>query len=116
MVVEPDGIAPGAGCLTDAQLGERFDLIHYAVNKIEAEGSAAYIDASNCFAPDSFIADRLIKAGISDATGFARNVSNFCWTQDEITDGKAVSAMVGGKPFIIDTSRNGLGPYLGANN
>jgi endoglucanase len=114
-VIEPDALA-STNCLTSAQLTERFNLIHYAVNKIEAEGSAAYIDASNCFAPDSFIANRLISAGIADATGFARNVSNFCYTDSEIQHGTAISNAVGGKHFIIDTSRNGLGPYQGQNN
>jgi endoglucanase len=114
-VVEPDGIA-STGCLTSTQLQERFDLIHYAVNKIEGAGSYAYIDASNCFAPNDFIASRLQQAGISDATGFSRNVSNFCWTSEEISDGTYISNRVGGKHFIIDTSRNGLGPYQDANN
>jgi endoglucanase len=114
-VVEPDGIA-STNCLSSTQLQERFDLIHYAVNKIEGAGSYAYIDASNCFAPNDFIASRLNSAGIADATGFARNVSNFCWTSEEIADGTYISQRVGGKHFIIDTSRNGLGPYQGANN
>ena len=115
VVVEPDGIS-STNCLSSVQLQERFDLIHYAVKQFESHGSYAYIDASNCFAPDGFVADRLNAAGIADATGFARNVSNFCWTQSEIVQSKAISAAVGGKPFIIDTSRNGLGPYQEANN
>jgi endoglucanase len=115
VVVEPDSLV-STNCLTSAQLAERLDLIHYAVNQFESHGSYAYIDASNCFVPDSFVANRLKDAGIADATGFARNVSNFCSTQSETTHGKAISAAVGGKPFIIDTSRNGLGPYLDANN
>ena len=114
-IVEPDGLA-STDCLSSTQLQERFDLIHYAVNQIEAEGSAAYIDASNCFAPDSFIIDRLKLAGIADAQGFSRNVSNFCYTSSEIQHGTTISNAVGGKHFIIDTSRNGLGPYQGANN
>jgi endoglucanase len=114
-IVEPDGIA-STDCLSSTQLQERFDLIHYAVNKIEAEGSAAYIDGSNCFAPDGFISDRLKLAGIADAHGFSRNISNFCYTSSEIQHGTTISNAVGGKHFIIDTSRNGLGPYLGANN
>ena len=114
VVVEPDGLS-STYCLSSAQLQERFELIHYAVNQFESHGSYAYIDASNCFAPDNFMANRLNAAGIADATGFARNVSNFCWTPNEIVHGKIISAAVGGKPFIIDTSRNGLGPYLDAN-
>ncbi len=115
VIVEPDGLS-STNCLSSAQLQERFDLIHYAVDQFESHGSYAYIDAANCFASDSFVANRLNAAGIADATGFTRNVSNFCWTQDEIVHGTAISAAVGGKPFVIDTSRNGLGPYQDANN
>jgi endoglucanase len=115
VIVEPDGIT-STDCLSSAQLRERFDLIRYAVDRFQSRGAYAYIDGGNCFAPESFTIPRLKRAGIADATGFTRNVSNFCWTQDEVAHGKTISAAVGGKPFVIDTSRNGLGPYQGVNN
>jgi endoglucanase len=113
-VIEPDALA--AGCLTDAQWQERFSLIRYAVNRLESTGSHTYIDASNCFAPNDYIINHLKQAGIADATGFARNTSNFCWSSSEVEHGTTISKAVGGKHFIIDTSRNGFGPYQGANN
>ena len=40
----------------------------------------------------------------------ALNVSNFYLTSENATYGAQVSALVGGKHFVIDTGRNGLGP------
>ncbi|WP_414721577.1 glycoside hydrolase family 6 protein [Streptomyces sp. LMG1-1-1.1] len=39
------------------------------------------------------------------------NVSNYRTTEAGIAYGKQLSALVGGKPFVIDTGRNGNGPY-----
>src|SRR5580692_11948254 len=38
------------------------------------------------------------------------NVSNYKSTSSEITYGKEISKLLGGKHFVIDTSRNGNGP------
>lgn len=47
-------------------------------------------------------------AGIAEANGFSLNVSNFAPTRENVAYGEKVSRLVGGKHFIIDTSRNGL--------
>jgi endoglucanase len=47
--------------------------------------------------------------GIENADGFALNVSNFETTQDNMEYGTKISQLLGGKHFVIDTSRNGLG-------
>jgi endoglucanase len=52
----------------------------------------------------------LKRANVAAADGFALNVSNFQLTANSVAYGKAVSALIGGKHFVIDTSRNGLGP------
>jgi endoglucanase len=49
-------------------------------------------------------------AGVAKARGFSLNVSNFAWTRDEIAYGRAISRRLGGKHFVLDTSRNGRGP------
>jgi endoglucanase len=47
---------------------------------------------------------------VSGAQGITvRAVSNYQTTSDERTYGDALSAAVGGKHFVVDTSRNGLG-------
>jgi endoglucanase len=55
------------------------------------------------------MATRLNGAGITNANGFALNVSNFYYTSEQVTYGNSLSALVGGKHYVIDTSRNGLG-------
>jgi endoglucanase len=64
--------------------------------------------------PDQ-IFEPLQRAGIDQADGFSVNVSNFYSTEDSIAYGKELSSKVGDKPFVIDTSRNGNGPYTGGN-
>src|SRR5204863_74758 len=49
-------------------------------------------------------------AGIDEADGLALNVSNYKATSTEIAYGKEISKLLGGKHFVIDTSRNGNGP------
>src|SRR5207237_8706153 len=55
-------------------------------------------------------AARLTRANVAAADGFALNVSNFQYTSNLIAYGKSISALIGGKHFVIDTGRNGLGP------
>lgn len=57
---------------------------------------------------------RLKLAGIERAAGFSINVSNFQTTADSVAYGLAVSDAIGaegGTHFVIDTSRNGNGPW-----
>jgi endoglucanase len=46
---------------------------------------------------------------VGRAQGFSLNVSNFNATSDEVAYGESISARIGGKHFVIDTSRNGNG-------
>ncbi|MFC7470564.1 glycoside hydrolase family 6 protein [Actinomadura keratinilytica] len=54
-------------------------------------------------------------AGVAEADGFSVNVSNFYSTEDSVAYGKELSAKVGNKPFVVDTSRNGNGPFTGGD-
>ncbi len=70
-----------------------------------------YIDAGHSgWQPVPEIVTRLKAAGIEEADGFSLNVSNYKKTETEIKYGKEVSKRLGGKHFVIDTSRNGNGP------
>ena len=110
VVLEPDALA-GMECLSSSDQSTRLQLISNAVTLFKNQGSAVYIDAGNPnWKPASDMAGRLQAAGIARADGFALNVSNFCTTASCQTYGDQISSMVGGKHFIIDTSRNGLGP------
>ncbi|HEY2941766.1 MAG TPA: glycoside hydrolase family 6 protein, partial [Vicinamibacteria bacterium] len=69
-----------------------------------------YIDAghSHWMSADTAAA-RLHAAGVADADGFSLNVSNFYATAGEIAYGRTISQRLGGKHFVVDTSRNGAG-------
>ncbi|MFI9149891.1 glycoside hydrolase family 6 protein [Streptomyces sp. NPDC053367] len=114
VVLEPDAVLHLVdGCTPDEFHEERYDLLEYAIGKLKSlPGTKVYLDAGNAGwgHPDQ-IHEPLKWAGIDKADGFAVNVSNFYTTEDSIAYGKQLSAKVGGKPFVIDTSRNGNGPY-----
>ena len=42
--------------------------------------------------------------------GLSLNVSNFLTTEENVAYGRALSTATGDRHFVIDTSRNGLGP------
>ena len=73
--------------------------------------TAVYIDAGHSgWLKPAEDAKLLKEAGIDEADGFALNVSNYKSTSTEIPYGKEISKLLGGKHFVIDTSRNGNGP------
>lgn len=75
-----------------------------------------YLDAGNAaWIPPERIAPILRRAGIGRADGFALNIANFQRTDRTIVHGRAISRRVGGKHFVIDTSRNGNGPWLSSD-
>jgi endoglucanase len=75
-----------------------------------------YIDAGNGnWKSPAVMADRLRKAGIELADGFSLNVSNFHSVQANVSYGQQLSRLVGGKHFVIDTSRNGRGAAVERN-
>lgn len=110
-VLEPDGLPMLTKCLDEPRQQERLALVRYAVEKLKAKpGAAVYLDAGHsAWATVDDMAPRLQAAGIAQADGFALNVSNYQATSDLMIYGKSLSAAVGGKHFIIDTSRNGNG-------
>ena len=112
VVLEPDALA-GMDCLSTSEQATRLDLLKYAVSTLKAQpGIAVYIDAgTSSWQPVQTTADRLVRAGIANADGFALNVANFQTNASTIAFGDAVSAATGGKHYIIDTSRNGRGPF-----
>ncbi len=115
IVLEPDALA-GMDCLSPADQQVRLDLLSYAVQQFTAKnGVAVYIDAGNPhWKSAAVMADRLKSAGVGRAQGFSLNVSNFYLTSDNVSYGTDVASRVGGKHFIVDTGRNGLGPTADA--
>jgi endoglucanase len=102
VILEPDALALSCGEATES-------LIAYAVNSLRQNpGIAVYIDGGHSnWVGAGEMAGRLRNAGIDQATGFAVNVSNFQPTDALINYGRSLSGLLGNKPFVIDTSRNG---------
>ncbi|MSR76118.1 MAG: hypothetical protein EXS68_00825 [Candidatus Ryanbacteria bacterium] len=113
VVLEPDSIGL-IGNLSSADQSVRLADLKKGVMilKERAPHARVYLDAGHSnWRKASDIANFLKAAGIDSADGFALNVSNYQYVSDEIDFGTAVSAQVGGKHFVIDTSRNGSGPH-----
>jgi endoglucanase len=114
VVLEPDALA-GLDCLPSARRRARVRLLAHAVRVLEARPRVAvYLDAGHSgWQPPAVMARRLRAAGLAHARGFALNVSNFRRTRTEVAYGRRIARLTGGKPFVIDTSRNGRGPAPG---
>ena len=111
VILEPDALAD-MDCLDEAGQQERLGLLAAAVSRIAAHpGALVYLDAGNpSWHPAAEMARRLAAAGVARARGFSLNVSNFQTTAANLAYGRALSRLVGDRPFVIDTSRNGAGP------
>ncbi len=113
VVVEPDAIDQAAeGCYSAADALARYALLDRAVRILKADPAArVYLDAGNAgWLRPGRVLNPLRRAGIGHADGFALNVSNFQTTAASIAYGRRVSSVLGGRHFVIDTSRNGNGP------
>lgn len=116
VVVEPDALLHLDRC---GDRDERLALLRSSVEAYAAAGAEVYLDAasSNSFgwSADQLrdMALRLRAAGVDRAAGFSVNVSNFQRSAHEEAYGTYLSALLGGKAFVVDTSRNGAGPLAG---
>ncbi|MEU0780083.1 glycoside hydrolase family 6 protein [Streptomyces sp. NPDC006173] len=116
VILEPDAILHLVNQCTPQEFREeRYDLLKGAVTQLTSlKNTKVYLDAGNAGwgHPDQ-IFEPLRAAGVDRADGFSVNVSNFYSTEDSVAYGKRLAAKVGNKHFVIDTSRNGNGPYTG---
>ena len=113
VILEPDALA-GADCLKPAQRAERFALLRDAVEVLKAKKAVVYLDAGHAkWQSPEVMATRLAESAIDKADGFALNISNYIANPANIAYGEQLSRRVGGKHFIIDTSRNGVGSANG---
>ncbi|MBA3670991.1 MAG: glycoside hydrolase family 6 protein [Gemmatimonadaceae bacterium] len=111
VILEPDALA-GMDCLSAADRQVRLDLLNFAVRTLTESGNVAvYLDAGHPrWQSAATMAQRLVAAGVAMAQGFSLNVSNFVGTSENESYGSQLSGLLGGKHFVIDTGRNGLGP------
>ncbi|MFE9413351.1 glycoside hydrolase family 6 protein [Streptomyces sp. NPDC006704] len=114
IVLEPDAIAHMVdGCTTPDHHAERYQLLDEAIETFKKlPRTKVYLDAGNpSWIPDpTSLVEPLRRAGVDKADGFALNVSNFQTDAAVRAYGAKVSQELGGKHFVMDTSRNGEGP------
>ncbi|MGV0838380.1 glycoside hydrolase family 6 protein [Mycolicibacterium thermoresistibile] len=111
VILEPDALAM-ADCLSPSQRQERFDLISYAVDTLTRNpATAVYIDAGHPrWVSVEKMSAMLNEVGVTKARGFSLNTTNYFTTEENIGYGEAISGLTGGSHYVIDTSRNGVGP------
>ncbi|MFE9403667.1 glycoside hydrolase family 6 protein [Streptomyces sp. NPDC006530] len=116
VVLEPDAVAHMVdGCTTPEHHDERYQLLGEAIERLKRlPRTKVYLDAGNpSWIPDPHsLVEPLRRAGVEQADGFALNVSNFQTNAAVRAYGAKVSQGLGGKHFVMDTSRNGEGPLL----
>jgi endoglucanase len=105
IVVEPDAVA--ADCFDT----RRAILLKHSVKRLANAGQYVYLDAGHArWRGTGEMAQRLLRAGIQYAQGFSVNVANRQTTRQSYRWGRELSDLLGQREFVIDTSRNGLGP------
>ncbi|WP_234435061.1 MULTISPECIES: glycoside hydrolase family 6 protein [Streptomyces] len=118
VVLEPDAVAHTLdNCgIKGGLAAERYGLLSFAVQELKKRPNIrVYLDAGNPgWAQDpEELAGALRKSGIAAADGFAVNVANFYDTDRNAAYGARLSEALGGKNFVIDTSRSGNGALGG---
>ncbi|MFD6295478.1 glycoside hydrolase family 6 protein [Streptomyces sp. NPDC060235] len=118
VVLEPDAIAHLVdGCTPGAYRDERTRLLSDAVDRLKRQPrTTVYVDAGNpeWIRDPGRLVEPLVRAGVANADGFSLNVANFQTDAVNRTYGAELSERLGGKHFVVDTSRNGEGPLPGA--
>jgi endoglucanase len=105
IVVEPDAVA--ADCFD----GGRARLLKRSVKQLADAGHYVYLDAGHArWRSTGEMAERLLRAGVQYAQGFSVNVANRQTTRQSHRWGQELSDLLGHREFVVDTSRNGLGP------
>ena len=106
-IVEPDALATAAEC---GQGQQRSDLLRRAVDVLVRSDATVYLDAGHANWTDpSAMASMLVEAGVGQARGFSTNVSGYESESAERAYAEAISAMLDGAHYVIDTGRNGAG-------
>jgi endoglucanase len=105
VILEPDAVA--ADCFDT----RRATLLKHSVKRLAHAGQYVYLDAGHArWRSTGEMAERLLRAGIQYAQGFSVNVANRQTTRQSVRWGRELSDLLGRRDFVIDTSRNGLGP------
>jgi len=109
---EPDSLGT-LDCLAPERRTDRLATLAYGVDVLSRLPNATiYLEAGAAdWEPAARTAGQLRRIGIDKVRGFMVNVTHHAWTRASIRHGLAISQRVGGKPFIVNTSYNGRGPF-----
>ena len=104
VVLEPDALGLLTKCLSPADQKARLAMLKDAVDVLQATpGVSVYLDAGHAkWVEADEMAKRLKAAGLENADGFALNTSNYVSTDENAKYGHTISALAGGKHFIIE--------------
>lgn len=110
LILEPDALA-GMDCLSTSQQAGRINDLKYAVNTLSSHTNlTVYVDIGNStWLPPAEAAKRLKEVDIAKVSGFSLNVSYSTTAAQNTVYGEAVSKLLDGKHFVINTSRSGRG-------
>lgn len=117
VILEPDAVpslVTGCGGAAPAPGPGRAALLAGAVRVLKTHpGTRVYLDAGNPgWIPDPRgLAAALRLAGIGRADGFSLNVGSFHTTEASREYGDRLSGLLGGAHYVVDTGRNGKGPW-----
>jgi endoglucanase len=113
-ILEPFSLA-NIDCLHPSNQIVRYAILRDAVRILRTEpGAIVYLDGGHSrWQSNYFMIERLQMAGVTNAHGFALNAGNFIADEEIIPYGESISAGLADAHFVVDTSRNGLGPEPG---
>ena len=106
------------GCLSKHGVAVRMQELNYAIDTLEAHCPhlIIYLDAGAADAvPVKQMASLLKRAGVAKIEGFFLNATHFDWPLKEIHYGEKISALIGGKHFVVNTGESGQGPLVPKN-
>ena len=108
---EPDSLGT-VDCLAPDRRADRIKTLRYGVDVLsQLPNATIYLEAgASDWEAASRTAKQLRKIGIHKVRDFMLNVTHHDWTRNNVMHGLELSRLVGGKPFIINTSYNGRGP------
>lgn len=105
-ILEPDALSSVERC-SDRQ--GRISLLAEVV-EIMSGGPITYVDAGHSrWASSATTAQRLREVGVGRVRGFALNVANHLFEQEQRAHGERIADELGGAHFVVDTGRSGAG-------
>lgn len=112
LIFEPDSL-PHITLMEPEAAQDRLNLVELALDVLKRRCAArVYVDIghSNWLSPQQ-ASSLLARVRAYNHAGFAVNVSNYRSTTESINWSNEVRENLPGMHYVIDTSRNGLGPY-----